>query len=233
MENLSYRECLPLIHIMHKGVLTIGFQKSLAEFGQADSQPQNQCARSIVLNLTEGKDFQTSISEANPQIPSILSQIITAGYLNSRLDYALGDIEDALVKNQNTEILEEDLRAISERYNQCSTSEICQGCLEREINQLISQAHAKKATTVELKQLGESFLEQKFIGPNIVHLQSPTHSLVYRTLLQKLTDTCNNDERLEIEKEMYQVKKTNLASYLISIDNKEVLQVVFKGIINH
>ena len=98
---------------------------------------------------------------------------------------------------------------------------------------LFSQAHARKATTVELRQLGESFLEHKFICETNVQLRRPTHSLVYRTILQKLTDSCNNGEHLEIDKNMYQVIKTNLASYLISLDNKEVLQVAFRGMIDH
>ena len=164
MKILSLHECLSLIQQMHKGVLTNGFQESLKAFGHADSKIQNRCAQSIIANLSDGNDFQTSISNANPQIPSILTKIITAGYVNSRLDYALGDIEEALVKTQDLTILEEDLMVIAEKFNKCSTSEICGGCLEREMKQLISQAHEKKAMAVELKQQGESFLEQKFIG---------------------------------------------------------------------
>ena len=154
MANLLIQECLPLIQAMHKGVLSVGLWESLEAFGQADSKPQNRCAQSIFCNYYGGSDFQKAILNATPKLPFSFIQILIAGYRNSMLDYSLADIEKAIYKTRDQSILEEDLGYILEKYEKCKTTEICPGCLGREIELLIAQAQAEKATTVELAHAG-------------------------------------------------------------------------------
>ena len=230
MANLLIHECLPLIQAMQKGVLTVGLWDSLKAYGQADSQKPNRASQSIYCNYYGGADFQESILKATPELPQSISSILIASYQNSFLDYALEDIEKAICETTDPEIQKECLARLLVKYEQCTTSEICSGCLDREFSLLLSQAEAQKASTVELTQIGDSFLEVNFIGETSISFKRPTHSLVYSTMLQKLSESNNNDGVMRIGEKQYQIKKCNLASFTISINNKEVLQVVFRGI---
>jgi hypothetical protein len=233
MKNLSFEECIPLIQALRSGVMTTGLQQSLEAFGEADSQQENLCARSISRNFIRGNDFQTSFRNANPKLPYPLTEIIIAGYLRSVLDHTLEDISTTLVDSQIHSSAGERLVTLVEKYNQYPTSLICNVCFERDFRKLLVRAETEGAFEVMLEQEGESFLHQKFSSSKLIHVIEPSHSLVYKTLLQKLESACQSDGRLNTEYESYQIKKSNLASYSISIDNKEVLRVVFAGIIDH
>lgn len=232
MEKLSIRECLPLIQAIHNGVLTVGLWESLNMFGQADSQPQNKCARSIFCHYSAGSDFQASILKATPKLPNSVIQILIASYCNSVLDYALADIEKTISETEDDHASQEEgLADLLKKYAQCSISEICLGCFEREMELLLSQAQAEKATVVELKQTGDSFLELSFKGETSCHVKRPTHSLVYSTMEKKLSTAGKNNSVIQIGETEYQIKKLNLAAYSIFADNIEVIKVVFTGII--
>ncbi len=230
METLSFEESIPLISALYDGVMTAGIQESLDVFGEAGSRPENRCAGSIAQNLLAGNDFQTSFLNADPLLPDPLNGIIISGYLNSVLDHALEDISDALAAPKQDAVINDRLLSLADKYNQCSTSEICQGCFERELRGLLSQARALSARIVELEQNGESFLNQYFIAAEMAEFVRPSHSLVYRTFQSKFEAACEGDGILRAEHQAYHVTKTDLASYSIWLDNEEVLQVVFKGI---
>jgi hypothetical protein len=230
MENLTFQECLPLVQAMRNGVLTIGLWESLDAYGQADSQKPNRASESIFHKYTDGADFQESILKSTPELPQSISQILIAGYRKSILDYALEDIEKALSEIDDPVILEEKLTGLLDKYEQCRISGICSGCLEREFQLLLTQAQKQNATTVELIQNGDSFLEQNFIGRTSNCIKRPTHSLVYRTLQHKFEDLSDRDGSLQIGELEYEIKKKSLAGYSILKDNQEVLHVMFLGI---
>ncbi|PIE53456.1 hypothetical protein CSA37_01410 [Candidatus Fermentibacteria bacterium] len=230
MENLTFQDSLPLIKAMRNGVLNEGLWESLKAYGQADSQKPNKASESIFCIYTAGADFQESISKCKPSLPQSISQILIAGYRNSMLDFALEDIEKTISETDDSVVLNEKLTGLIEKYEKCIVSGICSGCLEREFHLLLAQAQKLNATTVELTQNGDSFLEQNFIGSSSIHLKRPTHSLVYRTLQHKLEDLSYRDEILKIGDIEYEIKKKSLAAYLIFKGNQEVLHVKFLGV---
>jgi len=230
MENLTFQDSLPLIQAMRNGVLNVGLWESLEAYGQADSQKANRASESILGMYTAGADFQESISKSKPSLPQSISRILVAGYRNSMLDFALEDIEITLSETDDPVVLNEKLTGLIEKYEKCRVSGICSGCLEREFHLLLNQAQKQNATTVELTQNGESFLDQTFIGRSTINLKRPTHSLVYRTLQNKLEDLSYRDESLKIGDIEYEIKKKSLAGYSIIKDNQEVLHVKFMGI---
>lgn len=229
MNTISYDESIPLILALKNGVVTIGILNALEKFSDTDSKPQNICARSILQNLVRGNDYQTSFRDANPSLPERLNRVIIAGYQNSVIDYSLEDIYNVLIDSDGLANLDEKLSSIAEKYERKSSSIICQGCFERELSKLLSRAKNEKANVVELEQIGESFLCQYYRSDKIIQIKEPTHSLVYKTLLHKFDSACNNDGVLKMENQTYQIKKSKLASFMINIDSKEVLQIVFKG----
>lgn len=229
MKALSYKESTPLIHALKNGVITTGIQQALEAFGKVDSNPENLCARSINKNILEGSDLQTSFQNATPQLPDTLTRIIIASYQNSVMDYALEDTYHALADTHQLQSVDEELISLAEKYEQMSTSKICKGCFEREFLKLISRAKIENASTIELEQIGESFLHKYFISTEVIQAIEPTHSLVYRTIWQNLDSACKADGVLETEFQTYQIEKGKLASFLVTENNNNVLRIVFKG----
>ena len=229
MKALSYKESTPLIHALKNGVITTGIQQALEAFGKVDSNPENLCARSINKSILEGSDLQTSFQNANPQLPDTLTRIIIASYQNSVMDYALEDTYHALADTHQLQSVDEELISIAEKYERMLTSKICQGCFEREFLKLISRAKTENASTIELEQVGESFLYKYFISTEVIQVKEPTHSLVYKSIWQNLDSTCNGDGVLETESRTYQIEKEKLASFLVTENNNDVLRIVFKG----
>ena len=229
MKALSYKESIPLIHALRNGAITTGLLNALEIFGEADSKPQNLCARSIFQNLSDGVDYQTSFLDADPVLPDPQNRIIVAGYQNSVIDYALDEVYNVLVDSNGHDNIFGKLLLLAEKYERKSSSIICQGCFEREFSKLLSRAKTEKANIVELEQIGESFLCQYYKSTKIIQIKEPTHSLVYKTLLQKLVSACDNNGILRTENLAYQIKQTKLASFMISLDNKDILKICFKG----
>lgn len=229
MKALSYKESIPLIHALKNGVITIGLQKALETFGEAGSNSENLCARSIYKSIFNGNDLQTSFQNANPRLPDTLTRIIIASYLNSVMDYALEDIYHILADTRQVQNVDEELISLAEKYEQMSTSKICKGCFEREFLKLISRAKTENATVVELEQVGESFLYKYFISTEVIQVKEPTHSLVYKSILQNLDSACKSDGVLKTESRTYQIEKGKLASFLVTENNIDVIRIVFKG----
>ena len=229
MKTLSYKESIPLIHALKNGVITTGIQQALEAFGKADSNSENLCARSINKNIFEGNDLQTSFQNANPQLPDTLTRIIIASYLNSVMDFALEDIYRALANTRQLQNIDDKLISIAEKYERMSTSIICQGCFEREFLKLISRAKTENARTIELEQIGESFLYKHFISTEVIQIKEATHSLVYKTLWQNLDSACKGDGALDTESRTYHIEKGRLASFLVTENNNDVIRIVFKG----
>ena len=218
-----------MILALKNGVVTIGILNALEAFSDADSKPQNLCARSIVQNLREGNDYQTSFRVANPALPELLNRVIVAGYLNSVIDYSLEDIYNVLIDSHGLDKVDEKLVSLAEKYERMSTSIICQGCFEREFLKLISRAKTENARTIELEQIGESFLYKHFISTEVIQIKEATHSLVYKSIWQNLDSACKGDGVLETESRTYQIEKGKLASFLVTENNNDVLRIVFKG----
>ncbi len=229
MIELTYMESIPLIHVLKTGVITTGLQKALETFGAAGCKSENLCARSIYNSILKGNDLQTSFKNATPRLPDILTTIIIASYLNSVMDYALEDIYHALADTHQLQSVDEELISIAEKYERMRTSKICQGCFEREFLKLISRAKNENASTIELEQVGESFLYKYFISTEVIQVKERTHSLVYKTIWQNLDSACKADGVLETEFQTYQIEKGKLASFLVTENNNDVLRIVFKG----
>lgn len=229
MKALSYKESIPLIHALKNGVITTGLQKALETFGEAGSNSENLCARSIYKSIFEGNDLQTSFQNANPRLPDTLTKIIISSYLNSVMDYALEDTYHALADTRQLHNVEKELVLIAEKYEQMSTLTICKGCFEREFLKLISKAKAENATVVELEQVGESFLYKYFLSTEVIQVKQLTHSLVYKSIWQNLDSACKSDGILKTESRTYIIEKGKLASFLVTENNNDVLRIVFKG----
>lgn len=228
MKTLSFKQSTPLMLALKIGIVTIGIQKALQEFGEADSKPENLCAKSIFDKLSSDLDYQRSFYEAEPALPKVLTKIISAGYKNSVLDYALDDIYNVLFYS---ETITESLIELSKKYEQFSSKEICGVCFQREFLELLNRAKAEKAYTVTLEQIGDSFLNMYFKSSKTVLIKKATHSLVYKTLFQQLESSCNCNYNSTIKagKLLYKVKQNTLVSFSLSLEDKAVLKIVFKG----
>jgi hypothetical protein len=228
MKTLSYKETVPLVRALMQGAVTTGIMEALKAFEKADSKPPNLCAGSILLNLNEGCDYQTSFREASPALPPAICEIIVSGFINSVLDHALDDIALALGDGKYSEEKADKLASLASKYGEVSTKYICKGCLEREFKNILSRAVALNAKTVELEQLGDSFLEMSFKAEEPLLVRYPTHSLIYTTLLNELERSSSADGMLRLGESEYGVERTDINSYAIFRDSYRIL-VVFKG----
>ena len=229
MKALSYKESIHLIHALKYGVITTGLLKALETFGEAGSNSENLCAKSIYKSIFEGNDLQTSFQNANPRLPDTLTKIIIASYLNSVMDYALEDTYHILADTRQLKYIDEELISLAEKYEQMSPSIICKGCFEREFLKLISKAKTENATVVELEQVGESFLYKYFVSTEVIQVKQLTHSLVYKSIWQNLDSACKSDGVLKTKSRTYKIEKGKLASFLVTENNNDVLRIVFKG----
>lgn len=229
MKVLSYKESIPLIHALKNGVITTGLLKALEKFGEAGSNSEHLCARSIYKSIFEGNDLQTSFQNAYPRLPDTLTKIIIASYLNSVMDYALENTYHILADTRQLQNVDEELISLSEKYEQMSSSIICGGCFEREFSNLISKAKTENATVVELEQVGESFLYKYFVSSEVTQVKQLTHSLIYKSIWQNLDSACKSDGILKTEFRNYKIEKGKLASFLVTDSNNDVFRIVFKG----
>lgn len=228
MKTLSYLECIPLVAALQKGVCTVGITRALIQFGQSDSDPVNQSAESIYKCLTMGIDMQTSFQKALPKLPDPITRILTSSILNSVLDHALDDTLQELQSPGPTEEMFRNLNSLALKYESMSNSMICNGCFERDFNKLLARAETEEATEVLLEQEGESFLHQKFISGKLIHIIEPSHSMVYRTLLERLDSACRNDGNLRLSEQEIQVSSEKPFSFDLARNGKTFLRIVFK-----
>ena len=229
MKALSYKESIPLVHALKTGVITTGLVKALETFGEAGSNSEHLCARSIYKSIFEGNDLQTSFQNAYPRLPDTLTKIIIASYLNSVMDYAFEDTYNILADTRLLRNVDEELISLAEKYEQMRPAIICNGCFEREFLQLISKAKTENATVVELEQVGESFLYKYFLSSEVIQVKQLTHSLVYKSIWQNLDSACKNNGVLKTEFRDYKIEKGKLASFLVTDNNSDVLRIVFRG----
>ncbi|MCK5034327.1 MAG: hypothetical protein KAS73_00415 [Candidatus Sabulitectum sp.] len=227
MRTLSYLECIPLIEALQEGVCSTGITRALIQFGRSDSNPVNQSANSIFQWLTKGMDLQTSFQKALPKLPDPITRILTSSILNSVLDHALDDTLQELQSPGSSEEILKNLNALAFKYESMSNTMICNGCFERDLKKLLARAETEDATEVLLEQEGESFLHQRFISGKLIHIIEPSHSLVYKTLLERLDSACRNDGDLRLSEQVIQVSSEKSFSFDLARNGKDILRIVF------
>ncbi len=227
MRTLSYLECIPLIEALQEGVYSTGITRALIQFGRSGSDPVNQSANSIFQWLAKGMDMQTSFLNASPKLPAPVTRILTSSILNDVLDHALGDTLQELQSPESSEEIFKNLNALAFQYESMSNTIICNGCFERDFNKLLARAETEEATEVLLEQEGESFLHQKFISSKLIHIIEPSHSLVYKTLLERLDSACRNDGDLRLAEQVIQVSSEKPFSFDLARNGKTILRIVF------
>lgn len=228
MKALSYLECIPLIAALQKGVCTVGITRALIQFGQSDSDPVNQCANSIFECVKKGIDLQTSFQKALPKLPDHITRILTSSILNSVLDHALDDTLQELQSPEPNEEMFRNLNSLALKYESMSNSMICNGCFERDFRKLLARAETEEAVEVLLEQEGDSFLHQKFISSKLIHIIEPSHSLVYKALLERLDSACRNGGDLRLSEQVLQVTREKRFSFDLARNGKTILKIVFK-----
>ena len=233
MNELSYQDCVPLIKALQEGVRTTGILKAINEFGVSDSNPVNLSARSIGESMVNGKDLQASFRDSFPRFPDIIIRILISSALNGVLDYALDDALLVLKDQRPIQDVFENLHLLAQKYESVSNTQICDECFERSFGKLLARAATENAYEVILEQDGESFFHQKFLSTKLIHMIEPTHSLVYRTFLEKLNSACENGGHFETSNQIFKVTQENPSSFSLTANSEDVLKIVFKTVISN
>jgi len=228
MKTISAIDCLPLLAALKKGVVSEGILKAFIEFGEKDSSPISMSAKSIAMNLKDAKDFQSSIQNASPRLPSEIELLFIYGAKNSVFDYLIDEILAILNDGGKSEEISTKLDFLIAKYEKMSNSIICDGCFERDFAHLLARAKTEQAEEVILEQEGDNFFHQKFISSRVVHVIDPYHSLVIKTYRHMLESNFTKNSELKIFDEYFQIKKTDGSSFSLWKGTKPVLKIVFK-----
>jgi len=188
MECLSLRECQDVLAYIAQEIEHVGLMRLLQTSLQQTSGRVKEAISSWYHHLIAGHTFDSALPQMQPRFHPTLEAILHQAIRQGRLDLVVHDMMHRYHTISDDRQLEQAMHHLLSEYQALPESgAICRKCLLRELTKILQRAEIEQAYEVILRQEGEAFLYQTYLGVKAVQYREPSHSKVYATVHNTLT----------------------------------------------